>query len=82
MNMTSALEQSSNPRKPKAKVWAATAGAGLGAWAGVAAAPDLAALTVDLAHLTLSPDGLNGLVTIWTMVLASAGSFGLGYVKK
>lgn len=81
--MASALEQPAvTSRRPRAKVIAGTVGAGLGAWAGVAAAPDLTALTVDLAHLTLSPAGLRGLEVLWTMILASAGSFGLGYTKK
>lgn len=79
--MVSALETPKTPYwgKPRTKVIAGTIGAGIGAGAGLAAAPDLAALTVDLIHLTLSDGGMRGLVAVWTMLLAAIGSGGFGY---
>lgn len=82
--MASALETSDTPYwgRPRTKVIAGTIGAGIGAGAGLAAAPDLAALTVDLLQLALSEAGMRGLVAVWTMLLAAIGSGGLGYFVR
>lgn len=82
----SALERARQSRKPKAKVWAATAGAGIGVTGSVVSG--LAGATaILLAGLlgqfgwTVTEEELHALAVLSAALWAAVGAFGFGYIK-